>query len=95
MTGSGKPLDAKSYRRWQKAREGGKMRYVILNGVLGWGLLTASMFTMVPVLMGEPFDSLRAALSFVLFPIGGILFGTYMWSHMEKRFAAGPEEPVG
>ena len=94
MIASGQPLDAKSYRRWQKAREGGKTRFVLLFGVAGWGLLTALLFSMIPLLFGNSFDWFRAALAFVLFPVGGIFWGTYMWSHMEKRYAAGPKEPV-
>ena len=94
MFGSGKPLDAKSYRRWQKSREGGKKRYVLLFGVLFWGLLTALLFSMLPLLFGNPFDWLKATIAFALFPVGGIFWGSYMWNHMEQRYAASPKKPV-
>ena len=94
MIGADQPLDAKSYNRWQKARAGGKWRYVVVYGVVAWGLLTALLFSSLPLLFGNPFDWFRAILAFVLFPIGGIGWGSYMWNLMEKRFAIGPKEPV-
>ena len=87
-----KPLDAESYDRWRKYHDGGKMRYVILFGVLGWGLITAFLFSVYPLLFGNPFDWSRALSSFVAFPIGGIFWGLYTWHSMEKRYAIGPGE---
>ena len=89
MIKSDQPLDAKSFNWWQTTRERGKWRYVVLYGVILWGGLTALLFTMLPVLLGNSFDWYRAAASFLLFPIGGIGWGVYMWNLMEKRFSFG------
>jgi hypothetical protein len=88
-----KPFSDKERDRWERTRAGGRKHYILVYGVLGWGLLTALLFSSMPLLFGKSFDWIRAALSLVLFPIGGIWWGSMVWKYMEDRYALG-EQPV-
>ncbi len=55
------------------------LRFVLLVGVLGWGVSTAVIVQLIQAVMGDKsfFDGLM--LSLIIFPIAGILFGYSMW----------------
>jgi hypothetical protein len=75
---------------WQQ----GKARYILLVGVIGWGIPTGILFSLLNGwTSGEPhhFWGPRLAVSLVLFPIGGIFFGLVMW----KRIDAGIRKCLG
>lgn len=71
--------------RWTKIRERGRKRFVLLYGVLGWGVPTALLFTIWNG-FAEGWDGLLAKLliSLVIFPIGGIFWGMLMWAFLER-----------
>lgn len=64
----------------------GRTRYILLFGVLGWGLLTAALFTVWIYFRMGPLNLVKLVLPFILFPIGGYFWGAFMWSTMKKRF---------
>ena len=85
--------------RWAKIRRGGALRYILLRGVLGWGLSAALVYSLV--MWAATGANLRLLLpaSMVIFPIGGVLWGAAMWWFLERRYqrearpgAAGEEE---
>ncbi len=55
------------------------LRFVVLVGVLGWGVSTAIIVQLIQVIMGDKsfFDGFVSSL--IIFPIVGILFGYGMW----------------
>ena len=58
-----------------------------MTGVLGWGLPTALISTATMQLIGAPGPFLgRLAIAVVVFLLGGIVFGAWMWSIRERRY---------
>lgn len=84
--------------RWGEIRKRGRLRFVVLNGVLGWGLTTGVLYSVVmALLMGRSLLTLLT-YSLVLFPIGGIFFGLWTWHSSEKnwrRFSQQSESTAG
>jgi hypothetical protein len=73
--------------KWAKTTALGRSRFVWLYGVLGWGVPTAILFSLIQAIQlgwDEFFFQLIPAL--VLFPLGGILWGRLMWKFMESRY---------
>lgn len=64
----------------------GKTRYVVLNGVIGWGLLTATLFVTWKYLTNSRIDYRDIIIPFIIFPIAGMLWGLSMWYHLKRRF---------
>jgi hypothetical protein len=65
----------------------GKTRYVVRYGVLGWGLGTAALFTAWTCFSKESIRTVDVVLPVVLFPLGGIVWGSFMWAAMKKKHA--------
>ncbi len=45
-------MRAENTEKWQHIRSKGTLRFVVFRGVLGWGLGTATLFTLIQWLMG-------------------------------------------
>lgn len=62
----------------------GKWHYIFFHGVLGWGVTTAVLFSLAQYYFNEVsfVDSLK--LSMVIFPIGGVFWGAFMWWFFKK-----------
>jgi hypothetical protein len=71
--------------RLQRIVDRGHLRYVLLHGVLGWGLPMALVVTLIEYWPGreELFDALPLAL--LVFGVGGVLFGEMMWWSIRIR----------
>ena len=74
--------------KWEKLREKGKWHYVLKYGILGWGVITAVLFSAIfsLVMGGEGKASFFSvlSLSMVLFPVGGVAWGFFMNTPMER-----------
>ena len=94
--------------KWQKLRAKGKWNYILIYGVLGWGVGTGILFSLVfPLVINAMFFKVPFlpvfALSIVVFPLGGVAWGYWMWIYCEKvyweakaseqAFAIGAEKP--
>ena len=77
--------------KWEKMRAKGKWNYILIYGVLGWGVGTGILFSLFFPLVTEamgikaPFLPVFA-LSIVLFPLGGIAWAWFMWIYAEKFY---------
>jgi len=62
-----------------------KFRFILLKGVLGWGIPTAILFQLIMLLTGEQdfFDGIISSL--IIFPLVGILFGYFLWHSKYKK----------
>jgi hypothetical protein len=58
-----------------------KWRFILISGVLFWGFGCALLMTLWRYVSGEPFHPVL----FILWPIGGIGWGWYMWRWAERR----------
>lgn len=70
----------------EKTLEKGKLKFVVLHGVLGWGVTTAILFSVFQHLMGSSQTVSSIAVSLVAFPIGGMLWGIWMWHVLQKQY---------
>jgi phosphate/sulfate permease len=62
-----------------------KFRFILLRGVLGWGIPTAILSQLIKHFTGgeDFFDGI--VLSLIIFPITGIFFGYYLWKIEHKK----------
>jgi len=77
--------------KWESIRARGKSRYIFLYGIIGWGVPTAILYTILTSLfeirtLTFNQEILKTFLiSIILFPIGGIFFGLWTWSWIVKK----------
>lgn len=64
----------------------GRSKFVLLFGVLGWGVPTAIMFALIQAYR-DGWDGFLPTLiiALILFPLGGILWGRMMWWMMQRK----------
>jgi hypothetical protein len=97
MTGRlfNRALSEKQRKRWEQLRARGKRRFVVLHGVLGWGVPVAVVWSIWMQLWDNGFslDGFLSArffsqmvVAFMVFPAAGILFGHWMWWFNERRY---------
>lgn len=75
-------------RRWPVTRKKGKLRYIVVRGVLAWGLpMFVAMTFFVGRHNGRPLTPALVAVAFVVFTLlGGAGFGISMWLTSEWRY---------
>jgi hypothetical protein len=73
-----------SIERWRKKREGGKARYILLTGVLGWGMTMFVVVTFVVNKRPEGFKSILVGL--LIWVVCGAGFGWLTWALNEHLY---------
>ena len=77
---------------WAAVRERGRRRYILVNGVLCWGVITGVLWSGVMWFQSHertlPAFALLLGIALVGFPLGGLVWGAWMWRCMERRFGA-------
>lgn len=77
-------MKTKGMRNWEKARAGGMTRFVLLRGVLSYGL---TMFVVMTFIVHRGDLSARfIAISAGLWLVGGAVFGALTWVLMERIY---------
>ena len=77
-------MKTKGMRNWEKTRAGGMMRFVLLRGVLSYGL---TMFIVMTFIVHRGDLSARfIAISAGLWLVGGATFGALAWVLMERIY---------
>ena len=72
------------WSKWEKNRKKGFIRFILVWGVLGWGLSTGIIFSLVfSMLVPATLQARVWCLSIPAFAFGGILFGATFWLVME------------
>jgi len=76
-----------STEKSDKIRELGRSKFVWRYGVLGWGLTTAILFSLL-MACAEGWDGFLFKLipALVIFPIGGYAWGRIMWAFFERKW---------
>ena len=64
----------------------GKTHFIVTRGMLGWGLLTGAVFVGVKYLLQRTIHPAETVLAFILFPIGGIFWGSCMWARIKRGY---------
>ncbi|MFC5578787.1 hypothetical protein ACFPOA_12295 [Lysobacter niabensis] len=70
--------------KWEKARAKGKAHYILVSGVLSYGLpmFIAMTFFAHRNDLGPKFIGISA----MMWTVGGALFGTVMWHLLERQY---------
>lgn len=80
-------LKEKRIKRWAIIREKGKMRFILIYGVLGWGLGTGILFCLIEWLLEPSFDAKSdIPTAIIAFLLGGVGYGWWIWKENEKLF---------
>lgn len=71
-------------QKWEKTKEKGMLRFVLLRGVLGWGVpvFIIMAFVVNKVSFGDE-RFVKGAIAFLIF---GALLGCYLWVDSEKKY---------
>jgi hypothetical protein len=91
---------------WEQQRALGRTRFILRRGVLGWGIPAAFLTILYKVVQEQGLvwtprltESVRTAVvvAILVFPLGGWLFGRWLWDTGETRYRArmrgDPPEP--
>ena len=78
-------MKEKAIERWRATRKLGKLRFILITGVLSWGL---PMFIVLTFFLNDsPPTPVNIAISFIVCVLaGGSAFGLAMWIIQEKQF---------
>jgi uncharacterized BrkB/YihY/UPF0761 family membrane protein len=72
------PTTAERQARWEKIKQGGIWRFVLLRGVLGWGL-TCGIIGVVFELASRGAEAFPWYVILGLFLVGGAVWGLATW----------------
>lgn len=84
---------ARKWHRWERTRERGEKRFVWVNGVLAWGLLTAALFSVGMIMFGDS-SIVIVPIAFLVFPAGGYFWGKIVWRITEGQYAKAHRLPA-
>lgn len=76
-------MSNKQNEQWEKTRSKGKMSFIILRCVLGWGLPVGIIYS---ILTHWDKNITTVIQSIIIFMICGFIFGTSYWMFMERKF---------
>jgi len=71
--------------KWQEIRKQGFVRFVLIRVALGWGIVTAILYSLLMWVFSETDMSRLLPISLVIFPIGGLLGGAFMWWFSDRK----------
>lgn len=70
--------------KWQQTRALGMKRFILMNGVLSWGM---PMFVVMTFFVRRAdLSPTMIAISALVWAIGGALFGATMWFIAERQY---------
>lgn len=77
----------KHFNKWQKMRVKGKGRFILINGLLSWGV---PMFVVMTFVVNMPENGEMAfgliAINALIWALGGLAFGYFTWTLSEKNY---------
>ena len=72
-------------KKWDITRKLGKGRYVVRNGIIGWGIPVGVVVTLFNI-WHRGFSALNLIVAVIIWPIAGFLVGLCTWAITEKRY---------
>lgn len=80
-------MKEKVFEKWKKTREKGRGNYILISGLLSWGL---PMFIIMTFFVNKPEDGIMSfgmiAINAIIWALGGLGFGYFTWLASEKAF---------
>jgi hypothetical protein len=77
--------EQKFARDWEAKRARGKARFVLMSGVVGWGIPMFFFMTFI-VNRKRAEDPRLVLLSAIIWALGGAGFGFFIWVASEKKY---------
>ena len=72
-------------RDWTQTRKKGEKHFILVYGVLIWGLLSGILFQVIQYFVfGKPITIAGGLLSMIIFAICGYFFGKFLWIINER-----------
>lgn len=79
--------------RWGETRKRGMRRFILVNGVVIYGLFTATFFTLAKWMTSPEFNPyVVIPIAFILFPLSGLGVGWALWRGAEKSYKERTED---
>jgi len=69
----------------QQIIEQGIFRFILLRGVIGWGIPTAIIFQFIMFAMEDKPLLEGLVSSLIIFPVVGIFFGLFQWQKLKEK----------
>lgn len=77
----------KEFQRWEVTRRKGKLNFILIRGVLAYGL---PMFLLMTLFANrdpeKPLAPVLIIISAAVWAVGGAVFGWAMWALTERRY---------
>ena len=77
----------KQFDKWQKMRAKGKEKFILINGLLSWGV---PMFVVMTFVVNMPENGEMVfgliAINALIWALGGLAFGYFTWTLSEKNY---------
>lgn len=81
-----KLMTKKQADRWAKTSARGPWAYILISGVLGWGVPTGIVFAIFMSFSQDRSFLGELKFSLPMFMVGGIFSGTLMWALTESDY---------
>ena len=83
-------MKPEQFEKWRITRQQGMLRYVLVTGVVSYGLVMFVVMTFI--VHGDKLSATFIGLSAVAWAMGGAFFGIVTWIFQERQFrkADGP-----
>lgn len=76
-----------TWQGWERIRARGERYFVLMHGILGWGVPMALLWTFYHGWYEKNGGLyVTAAIAFPIFTFGGYLWGKFMWRFFERRY---------
>ncbi|MDZ7656004.1 MAG: hypothetical protein U0997_08660 [Sulfurimicrobium sp.] len=80
-------MNDRHFQKWQKMRAKGKGRFILIRGLLAWGL---PMFMIMTFVANKPASGQMSpgmiALNAFIWAIAGLVFGYFTWAVSERAY---------
>jgi hypothetical protein len=80
-------VDRGAAGKWEMKRNMGKLKYVLWNGVIGFGVSIAILLTLFEWISYQTITSMWVIMRLLIFPIIGSLISNVRWASQENKFA--------
>ena len=72
------------FNKWKATRIKGKLHFILVRGVLSWGLPMFIFMAFINKPFANGFTSEAAIIHYIVWSIAGVLFGVFIW-HISER----------
>lgn len=79
-------MKEKEFETWQTTRQQGKFKFILIRGLLSWGIPMFVIMTFIFNRSEREFTTLYLVVNAAIWGVAGIAFGALMWHITENRF---------